>query len=33
MMATKTESNELVLRLCMRVEAIIPVNQMSTEFL
>ena len=33
MMAVHRESNELVFRLCMRVEAILPVDQISTAFL
>ena len=32
MMSVQRESNELVFRLCMRVEAIIPVDQTSTAF-
>ena len=32
MMSMQRESNELVFRLCMRVEAIIPVDQTSTAF-
>jgi len=32
MMTVHRESSELVFYLCMRVEAIIPVHQMSTGF-
>ena len=32
MMSMQRESNELVFRLCMRVEVIIPVDQTSTAF-
>jgi len=33
MMAVQRESNELMFRLCMHVEAITPVDQKSTGFL